>query len=89
MEDEILELLNSTSLTDIILHHKEIEVKIEKLEHEIINLGVNDNINITENNKINLKQLHTILEGITEKSIRNSSIEELIKTYKKIQKLLN
>jgi len=52
MEEEILFLLNSTSLTDIILKYDVIEEKIHRLEKTVIDI-CNDNKVNGEKNKVN------------------------------------
>ena len=98
MEEEIINLLNTTSLTDIILKYDAIEDKIHRLEKTIIDI-CNDNNKINEgkmkvNDKANrdikknrLSELKKILDKTTDSKIKELTIEDLIDKYKLISNL--
>jgi len=103
MEEEILFLLNSTSLTDIILKYDVIEEKIHRLEKTVIDI-CNDNKVNGEKNKVNgvngeknkvngeknkdkLSELKKIIDKTTDTKIKESTIEDLIEKYKLISSL--
>lgn len=98
MEEEIDVLLNTTSLTDIILKYDIIEDKIHRLEKTIIDI-CNDNNKINGetlkvNDKVNrdikknkLSELKKILDKTTDSKIKELTIENLIGQYKLISNL--
>ena len=87
MEEELLSLINSTSLTDIILKYDMIEEKIHKLEKTVIDICnlYQDKVNKTNKNK--LPELKKIIDKTTDVRIKESTIEDLIKQYKFISSL--
>lgn len=86
MEEEINKLLNTTSLTDIILKYDVIEEKIHKLEKTVIDI-CNDNKVNGVTNKDKLSELKKIIDKTTDKKIKESTIEDLIGKYKLISSL--
>lgn len=98
MEEEIDDLLNTTSLTDIILKFDVVEQKIQKLEKTIIDI-CNDNNKVNEetskvNEKVNrdikknkLSELKKIIDKTTDSKIKELTIENLIEKYKLISSL--
>jgi len=92
MEEEINELLNTTSLTDIILKYDVIDQKIHKLEKSIIDICnvVNEKtkkVNQKNKDMNKLSDLKKVLDTITDEKIKELSIEELIEKYKLILNL--
>ena len=96
MEEEINKLLNTTSLTDIILKYDVIEEKIHRLEKMVIDIcndnkvnGVNGEKNKVngEKNKDKLSELKKIIDKTTDTKIKESTIEDLIGKYKLISSL--
>jgi hypothetical protein len=85
MEEEINCLLNTTSLTDIILVYDNLEKKINEFEKKIINL--NNQIKTVNKDPTNISKLNSLLEKTTDTKIKDLSIEELIKIYENISKL--
>ena len=86
MEEEINKLLNTTSLTDIILKYDVIEEKIHKLEKTVIDI-CNDNKVNGVTNKDKLPELKKIIDKTTDTKIKESTIEDLIGKYKLISSL--
>lgn len=85
MEEEINYLLNESSITNIILKYDQIKEKINKLEHDIINLTTNINKDKIDQDK--LEKLKLTLDRITDSYIKDATIEDLISMYKKVSKL--
>jgi len=85
MEEEINRLLNTTSLTEIILTYDDLEKKINDLEKNIIN--INQEIINKEYNDKNIEKLKILLDKSSDNYIKDSTIENLLITYKKISKL--
>ena len=89
MEEEINKLLNTTSLTDIILKYDVIEEKIHKLEKTVINIcnTYQDTEIDRKINKDKLPELKKIIDKTTDTKIKESTIEDLIGKYKLISSL--
>ena len=91
MEEEILSLINTTSLTDIILKYDIIEEKIHKLEKTVIDIcntyQNKEIIQVNNASKNKLQELKKILDKITDTKIKESTIEDLIGKYKLISSL--
>ena len=87
MEEEIDELLNTTSLTDIILKYDNLEQKIINLEKKIMNIINIDTKQLNKQNDKNILKLKILLDKSSDSKIKESSIEELIKLHDDISKL--
>lgn len=87
MEEEIDDLLNTTSLTDIILKYDKLEQKIINLEKKIMNIVNIDTTQINKQNDKSISKLRILLDKTSDSEIKESSIEELIKLYDDISKL--
>lgn len=90
MEEEINRLLNTTSLTEIILTYDDLEKKINDLEKNIININqeiIDKEYNDKEYNDKNIEKLKILLDKSSDNYIKESTIENLLITYKKISKL--
>jgi hypothetical protein len=93
MEEEINDLLNTTSLTDIILKYDIIEDKIHTLEKTMIDICNDNKVNNITNkvnnitNKDKLSKLKKIIDKTTDSKIKESTIEDLIEQYKLISNL--
>jgi hypothetical protein len=91
MEEEILSLINTTSLTDIILIYDAIEEKIHKLEKIVIDIcNINQEkeiIQVNNASKNKLSELKKVIDKTTDEKIKESTIEDLIGKYKLISSL--
>ena len=91
MEEEIKQLLNTTSITDIISSYESVEERVNTVEQNILQLinPINSK-DIIKNNNIDdesIENLSILLDKISDTYIKESTIENLIKIYKKIDKL--